>query len=193
MSAAQSEIEGAIKDSANPFFKSKYADLASVWEACRKALTKNGIAVVQSPSADGAKVSVTTLLCHESGEWVSGVLTATAKDDSPQSLGSCVTYLRRYGLAALAGVAPEDDDGEAAQGRYSPAPRAPALDIPKVPKGTVDDKAAAAKVLRIKALMNLHGDNFKTFAERVLGRPVKGSADLSLGDVATLEEGGDVP
>jgi hypothetical protein len=57
----------------------------------------------------------------------------------------------------------------------------------------VDDKAAAAKVLRIKALMNLHGDNFKTFAEKVLGRPVKGSGDLSLGDVATLEEGGDVP
>jgi hypothetical protein len=192
LSAAQSEMQGAIKDSSNPFFKSKYADLASVWEACRAALTKNGIAVVQSPSADGAKVSVTTLLCHESGEWVSGTLTSTAKDESPQSLGSCVTYLRRYGISALVGIAPEDDDGEAAQGRttYPPAPR---LDIPKAPKPPLDDKAAAAKVLRIKALMNLHGDNFKTFAEKVLGRPVKGSGDLSLGDVATLEEGGDVP
>lgn len=117
LARAQAEIEGANRDSANPFFKSKYADLASVWSACRAALTKNGIAVSQPPEADGAKVTVTTMLLHESGEWISSPLTMTAKEDSPQAVGSAITYARRYALAAMVGVAPEDDDGEGAMGR----------------------------------------------------------------------------
>jgi len=117
LSKAQEIMEGAAKDSANPFFKSRYADLASVWEACRRPLALNGLCMVQAPSADGPRVTIETLLAHSSGQWFRSALTVTAKDDSPQSVGSAVSYLRRYALQSIVGVAPADDDGEAAQGR----------------------------------------------------------------------------
>lgn len=118
MAKAQKVIKGAKKDSANPFFKSTYADLASVVDACRDALADNGIAVVQTPSAtDDGRVSVTTMLVHGSGQWMSDALTVKPKDDGAQAMGSVITYLRRYSLAAFVGVAPEDDDGNAAEGR----------------------------------------------------------------------------
>jgi hypothetical protein len=118
LAKAQRVMKGAKKDSANPFFKSKYADLASVADACLDQLNDNAIAVVQSPSTlDDGRVSVETMLVHASGQWMSETLTGKPKDDGPQALGSVITYLRRYALAAFAGVAPEDDDGEAAEGR----------------------------------------------------------------------------
>jgi NAD-specific glutamate dehydrogenase len=125
LAKAQGDIESAQKDSANPFFKSKYADLASVWDACRAPLAKNGLAVIQFPRADGNVVTVETRLVHSSGQWIEGELTAVAKDDGPQSIGSIVTYLRRYSLQSIVGVAPEDDDGNAAQGQdHRPESRA---------------------------------------------------------------------
>lgn len=117
LAKAQGQMSGAVKDSANPFFKSKYADLASVWDACRDALSKNGLALVQSPEVDGLRVSVDTLLTHTSGQWIKGTVSVSAKEDSPQAVGSCITYLRRYALQSFVGVAPEDDDAEAAHGR----------------------------------------------------------------------------
>lgn len=123
LSKAQGEIEGAHKDSANPFFKSKYADLASIWEACRGPLSKNGLAVVQLPRLDGNFVVMETRLLHSSGQWIEGELAATAKDDGPQAVGSTCTYLRRYALQSVIGVAPEDDDGEAATDRSRPPER----------------------------------------------------------------------
>ena len=133
LAKAQGEIEGATKGSANPFFKSKYADLSSVWEACRGPLAKHGLAVVQSPSWEGAVVTVETLLTHASGQWMRGSMSAAPKDDSPQAIGSVVTYLRRYALQSFVGVAPEDDDAEAAQGRGKGQPVA----VP-APKGYDD-------------------------------------------------------
>ncbi len=144
LAKAQGQLEGAVKDSANPFFKSKYADLASVWEACRKPLAANGIAVVQSPSADGAKVSVETLLTHTSGQWIKGIVTVAAKDDSPQAVGSAITYLRRYALQSFVGVAPEDDDAEAAQGRGKAAHTAATPAPPAGYQDWLDDLAAVA-------------------------------------------------
>jgi hypothetical protein len=130
LAKAQAEMGGAIKDSANPFFKSKYADLSSVREAVNGPLTKHGIAVVQSPSTQGAVVSVATMLIHTSGQWIRGEVGCTAKDDSPQAVGSAITYLRRYALQSFAGVAPEDDDGEAAHGRGP----AKAVTVPIIPR-----------------------------------------------------------
>lgn len=128
LAKAQGEMGGAVKDSANPFFKSKYADLSSVMDACRGPLAKHGLSVVQSPSSDGARVSVETLLLHTSGQWIRGVASASAKDDQPQSIGSAITYLRRYALQSFAGVAPEDDDAEAATNRSkAPAGQASAF------------------------------------------------------------------
>jgi ERF superfamily len=125
LSKAQGEMGAALKDSENPSFGSKYADLSSVWEACRAPLAKHEIAIVQSPSTDGARVSVDTFVIHRSGQWMRGTLSVTAIDDSPQAVGSAVTYCRRYSLQAFAGVAPADDDAEAAHGRMNGSARTP--------------------------------------------------------------------
>lgn len=122
LALAQKEIEGASKDRENPHFRSRYADLASCWDACREPLTKNGLSVVQLPKADGAVITVTTMLIHKSGEFIAESLSITAMDAKPQSVGSALTYARRYGLSAVVGIAPEDDDAEAAQGRQQMAP-----------------------------------------------------------------------
>lgn len=123
LAKAQGQIEGAKKDSANPFFKSKYADLAAIWDACRKPLSDNGLSVVQMPSAGGNVAAVTTILSHSSGQWISSRLVMNlTKDTGPQAIGSAITYARRYALAAFVGIAPEDDDGNAAQGNR-PAPQ----------------------------------------------------------------------
>lgn len=115
LAAAQGLIENATKDSANPFFKSKYADLAAVWDAIRKPLSENGIAIIQSPSAEESAVTIITLLVHKSGQWIKSTLTVHAKDETPQAVGSAITYARRYALQSITGVAPEDDDGNGAQ------------------------------------------------------------------------------
>lgn len=122
LSKAQAVMTGALKDAANPFYKSKYADLESVWHACRKPLTDNGLSVVQYGSVmavDGCSFvpTIVTRLLHSSGQWMEGVTLVRAKDDTAQGMGSAITYARRYGLAAMVGVYQTDDDGEAAQGR----------------------------------------------------------------------------
>jgi len=128
LAKAQGAIEHAAKDAANPFFRTKYADLASVWDAIRKPLAENGLSIAQPVMVEGSAVTVTTILMHESGQWISSDLTMQAqrqlkdgggweKLDTPQAIGSVITYARRYALAAMAGVAPEDDDGEGGGGR----------------------------------------------------------------------------
>jgi hypothetical protein len=117
LAKAQGSMGGALKDSANPFFKSKYADLESVWTACRKALSENGISVVQGASASETSVAITTMLLHSSGQWMRDTLPLQPKDMSPQGIGSALTYGRRYALAGMVGVYQTDDDGEAAHGR----------------------------------------------------------------------------
>jgi len=112
LSKAQGAMEAAKKSEENPFFKSRYANLAGVWDVIRKPLSENGLSIVQAPSAMGNVVSVISTLFHSSGEWLSEILTMTVKDGSPQSIGSAITYGRRYAIMALVGVATEDDDGE---------------------------------------------------------------------------------
>lgn len=122
LSKAQGQIKGASKDTTNPHFKSRYADLASVWEACRKPLADNGLSVVQFTKVvgeDRATMLVTRLL-HASGEFIEGDTPLLMGKNDMQALGSAITYARRYGLAAIVGVAPEDDDGNAASARPEP-------------------------------------------------------------------------
>lgn len=125
LAKAQGQMEGAKKDCANPFFKSKYADLASVWAACRDALSANGLSVLQSPrlvdKGEQWLVEVETILMHGSGQFIADTLAVPLAKLDPQSIGSAETYCRRYSLAAFVGVAPEDDDGETAMGRTAPA------------------------------------------------------------------------
>ena len=153
LAKAQGAIAGASKSSANPFFKSRYADLASVWDACRGPLSEHGISIVQSPNTEylgepvpyewtsktgdtryGVRVvcivSVVTRLMHSSGQWIEDRVSTMLPTGDPQSVGSAITYLRRYALQSFAGVAPEDDDAEAAHGR-GPQARANALATPE--------------------------------------------------------------
>ena len=122
LSKAQSAITGALKDSANPFFKSKYADLASCWDACRQQLAANNLAVIQTTEVTETGTVLVTTLAHSSGEWMRGYLPVLTKDAGPQGQGSGLTYARRYALAAMVGLAQIDDDGEAAQARGKKEP-----------------------------------------------------------------------
>jgi len=116
LAKAQALIKPASKDATNPHFKSRYADLPAVWEACRKPLTDNGLSVVQMPvDAGEGRVGLTSVLMHSSGQYISSTVSTKLTQDSAQGIGSALTYLRRYALAALVGiVADEDDDGNAA-------------------------------------------------------------------------------
>lgn len=121
LAKAQGQMKAAAKDAVNPHFRSKYADLASVWEACRGPLSANGLAVMQRVRTSDAGVTVVTMLTHSSGEWVADEATYPLAQRTPQAIGSAITYARRYALSALVGVAAdEDDDGNAASGRDKP-------------------------------------------------------------------------
>lgn len=118
LSAFQGEIKPVPKDSVNPFFKSKYADLSSIISHIQPTLKKNGLSVSQLCNEADGKVSVTTILMHDSGEWVSGTITMTPAKNDPQTYLSTITYSRRGSLSAILGLATEDDtDGEVASGK----------------------------------------------------------------------------
>lgn len=143
LSKAQAEIRGYKEDSSNPFFRSRYGDLTSVWAAAREPLTKNGLSVVQTleglapvsvdvENKNGSTervylspVCVHTTLLHESGQWIRGSITMMPDKPGPQAAGSAITYARRYSLAAIVGIAPQDDDAESATDheRQRQAPR----------------------------------------------------------------------
>ena len=114
----QAEVSGAKKGSSNPFFKSKYADLASIIEASKEALSKNGLAVTQwfSESSD-TTCRVCTTLMHESGQFITSHLDIPLVKKDPQAMGSAITYGRRYSLAAILNMAQIDDDAESSLAR----------------------------------------------------------------------------
>ena len=131
LSIVQGKLSHAKKDSANPFFKSKYADLESVWDACRDLLAGNGLSVMQFPGEyfEGS-MSMTTILAHSSGEWIGQEMSLPVAKPDPQGSGSALTYMRRYALAAVVGVVQADDDGNAAvQSKSSSAMKSIAKDI----------------------------------------------------------------
>jgi len=131
LASAQGEMENASKDRQNTHFNSRYADLASVLAAVRAPLSKHGIAFTQPTTVEGGRVIVRTVLAHKSGEWVGCELSARPQQDTPQGIGSTMTYLRRYSLMAMTGIAPDDDDGEAGMGRATAAPPPPAKPVKK--------------------------------------------------------------
>ena len=170
LAAAQGAMKGAVKDANNPFFKSKYADLASCWEACRGPLASHGLSVIQGVSAEGAKITVTTLLAHSSGEWVQDAITLEAKDDSPQSIGSAATYGRRYGLSAAVGIAPEDDDGNASQPE-SPRPKSPPAPVPAKQNAGGPNPRAAAIWKRATDKHGMSKESFEVWATATCAWP----------------------
>lgn len=162
---AQAKVEGAVKGKVNPAFKSKYADLSAVWDACRNALTENGLSVIQAPGplADN-RLTLTTMLLHSSGQWARETMTMPIAKLDPQGYGSAVTYARRYALAAFVGVSPEDDDGNAAtHGRANGAANGGA----EPSGGAGDDTVTRAQVDELLALCKAKGRDPDAFTKHL--------------------------
>lgn len=159
---AQKEFAPALKTNANPFFKSKYADLSVCIEAVIDALHNNGIALIQKNHDCESGVKVETILLHESGEEYSGgILHVPALKNDPQAYGSALTYARRYSLMATCGIAPEDDDGNAAS---KPVKTSPAPNLK--PPALTDDECEACLVAmkecdNIETLKGIFGGAYK--------------------------------
>lgn len=173
---AQGEIEGAKKGKENTFFKdgkgkaSKYADLASCWEACRDALQANQIAVLQFPSAaPPGHVGITGVLVYgPTGETLSETFNVPVKDaTNPQAMGSAITYGRRYQLCSMIGICPDDDDGNAAasSGKAPPAQK----------QQQVDTESIKAQFADLK-----NKDDMKTFYSKVKAMVIPEPAKTAL-------------
>jgi len=116
MAKMQGDLESAAKSSENPFFKNKYADLATVWDVCRSPMSKNGLSLIQQINYVNDKSMLVTTLAHSSGQWMRSIAPIiTAKQDA-QGMGAGITYMRRYAMCAMLGITQDDDDGNSASG-----------------------------------------------------------------------------
>jgi len=168
--AAQRQIKTALKDSKNPHYKSTYADLESVWDACRDALHNHNLGIMQLTDLDPSGVPVLiTRIVHESGQHVEGRYPLLCKDPSnPQATLAALTYARRGSLAAACGVVQSDDDGNTAAGHAAPpshAKPAPAPLATKAPTNAMADLFAAHKLEYPKAVEDLIGKAVKEWSE----------------------------
>jgi hypothetical protein len=166
----QADFLKAAKSKDNPFFKSKYADLEAVIDSCRPALQKNNISILQAPMVHEGRVYVETRLLHKSGEWISSSLSAKPKDEGPQSIGSCISFLRRYGLSALLCLATEDDDGNSAQAQETTT--RPGTPNEKYIGSTYEGKSSQEKNKLAKMMegMGIKKENFAEVAKNMVGR-----------------------
>lgn len=205
---AQAAFGVAVKDSTNPAFRTRYADLGAIWDAVRPSLHANGLAVIQNPTtSDPGFAALETLLLHESGEYIGTTAAVRLVKDDPQGYGSGITYLRRYCLAALLGVVADDDDGNLASGQTpggsgarpnqtmgrptgNTAPATKAAPTSTAPK--LNSKQAEQLEQRVFdaliAAEPLKPADVLAFASKQLARPVAALADLTLAEAKTLTE-----
>jgi len=181
LAKAQGEILPAIKDCANPFFKSKYADLNSVWNACRQPLSKNGLSVTQTFDTNGEMYLITTLM-HSSGQWISSKLPVVTVKKDAQEYGKAITYMRRYALSAIVGVAPDDDDdGNSASGKtYNVPEQKPEYitigqlqQIELMIKGLDEEKKLILDHYKITSLSMIPKDHGKAIINKLAGMQKK--------------------
>lgn len=144
---AQAEMGGAVKDSKNPFFKSDYADLTSVIKAIKEPFANHGLSYTQFPTNDDGRIGVSTLLMHESGEYLEHSYTLPTTKADPQAAGSAITYARRYALQSIAGIPTADDDAESAMIRNNQSKSAVVSgDQAKEIKGLIEEHGVDVKV-----------------------------------------------
>ncbi len=135
LAKAQAEIKAVVKDAKNPFFKSSYATLNSVWDAIRQPLAKNGLSVTQLTSETDTGTLLETYLMHSSGQWLQSEMLLRPNKNDVQGFGSALTYTRRYCLAAIVGAAPDDDDDGNAATEGESKPTSSAKKAPAKPNG----------------------------------------------------------
>lgn len=192
MVAAQKGFAPALKCATNPHFKSRYADLAAVVEAVIDSLNNNGIMLMQKTHDAHNGVIVETTFLHESGEVMdAGRLFVPAAKLDPQGFGSALTYARRYSLMAACGIAPEDDDGNAATKPYNAAKTQPAQPkrqerITTAQFETLNaladecgaDKAAFCKAIGVGSMAEITQDRYELAASKLQAKidKMKGEA-----------------
>jgi hypothetical protein len=173
MAAAQGLMGSAIKGASNPFFKSKYADLGSVIQAIKAPFAAHGLSYVQFPITGDNSVGVITRLMHSSGEWLEQEYFIPLGKMDAQSVGSCLSYARRYSLQAIAGIPAEDDDGNAAtQAKPESVTKAQAKVIGELIKqsGANTEKFCIAfKCADIASLSASNFDRAKELLEKKIG------------------------
>lgn len=201
LSKAQGTMESAKKDSDNPFFRTKYADLHSCWQAIRNSFSQNGLSVIQlnqegnkfiikkdvvdektgdvkTIETEGKTIKVVTILGHSSGQWISSVTELKPVKTDPQGMGSALTYARRYGLVAIAGISQEDDDGAAGLG--TPGSHNPQTQKRPAPRTQLPPaKVSRAQLSRLHAIANQTNwskDDMKRLLDQEFG--LKSSKDL---------------
>ncbi len=167
LSKAQSSMTEAKEDSKNPFFKSNYADLTSIWRACKDSLSTNGLAISQVTGFMEGQLFLVTTLVHSSGEWMKGYYPLYLAKQDPQAVGSAITYARRYALAAIVGVCKEgeDDDAEKAQDRKAPKEAISDEQVKQLIKAVGTDTEAKDIILKrfsAKAFNEIPKDSFAT-------------------------------
>lgn len=170
LAGAQAEMRNPAKDSVNPHFRSRYADLATVRDAVIPALARQSLAVVQLPCESESGPTLVTLLIHSSGEWIETSLSLRATKNDPQGIGSALTYARRYALQSVAGVAADDDDDGEAGARPQPQQTQPARKPEPVttPNPTPEPVVPGDPVTDCTALVDLAKSKGFDFASVVL-------------------------
>ncbi len=166
LTKAQAEMGMAEKDGSNPFFKSSYTTFSALVEAIRGPFSRNNLAFLQIPGISGADgLIIETMILHSSGQWISGEQTGRPAKDDPQGVGSLMSYMKRYGLQAMAGIPSkdEDDDGNHASGKAQPpaakrAPKAQPLP-PDLDSGTKPITAKAYSESRRQLAHEIKRDN----------------------------------
>jgi len=179
LAAALADVEGAVKDSQNPHLKNKYADLSSVIAAI-KPVARHGVWFRQVTKPDDAGARVETFYIHQSGELSAGEMFVPASKRDPQGFGSALTYCRRYALQTAFGIAPEDDDGEAATASFKAdrdAPRDKPTPAPAQKQTMITD----AQAVKIQALCKSIGGN--VLADLIAAFQAKDKAIKSINDL----------
>jgi hypothetical protein len=133
------------KDAKNPFFKSTYASLSNILDAIKIPLAESDLSFSQHPMGENG---MSTILMHKSGEWLGSHFTMKPVKNDPQGIGSCITYMRRYALAAILGLnIDEDDDGNSASGNNNPAKQDSSKELPWLNKDTKEFTSVLAYLI----------------------------------------------
>lgn len=190
--AAQGEMENAAKNVDNPYFHSRYANLAEVLNTIRPVLSKHGLSLLQAPSYGNGTVDVETMLLHKSGQFFSSTCSAPVQKNDPQGVGSAITYLRRYSASAIVGIAQEDDDGNAASETADDHTRPVAVYDPGKagsfpPDAAADEATKWRKQIRAdQKRMNVPDSALKSYSDEVL--PGVGWARMTANQAKEMHE-----
>ncbi len=191
LSVAQGQIQGAEKDASNPTFNSQYTTLSSVWNACRAVLSANGLSVVQNAEVLDGQVSVQTVLLHSSGEYIDSTLAIRPEVNNAHGIGSAITYARRFALASMIGIAPADDDGNAASGkgtrtqerRPDPIPEAKKVAEVPIPQHPENEEENTPESTTDAELNTRWQDVVCHIGTNVPNKPVSKYLNVKLGDM----------